>query len=89
MSTTEGPGMGVRRLLERVRARQAEGIVAVPVRSEEPVGDAPPSCPSGTHRLRARRGRAAFVPGEVYLEVRLRHLYQTAAARRKAWVGAG
>lgn len=58
--------MGVRRLLERVRARQAEGIVAVPVRSEEPIGDAP-----------------AFVPGEVYLEVRLRQMWLT--NERELW----
>jgi hypothetical protein len=56
--------MGFRRLLERVRARQAEGIVAVPVRSEEPVGD-------------------AFVPNEVYLEVRLRQMWLT--NERELW----
>lgn len=58
--------MGVRQLLDRVRARQAEGIVAVPVASEDPVGDAP-----------------AFVPGEVYLEVRLRQMWLT--NERELW----
>jgi hypothetical protein len=53
--------MGFRRLLDRVLARQAEGIVAVPVPSVASLAAPAPG----------------FVPNEVYLEVRIRQMWLT------------
>ena len=61
--------MGFRELMHRVLARQAEGIVAVPVLSADPVDAATPV--------------TRFVPDEVYLEVRIHQLWLT--NERELW----